>query len=177
MITTGGATIGLAGSDAAVPLGAATAGVCGPGDDAEGATGGAAPAAAGGGVFGAGAPGGDCFTPPQPAVTSRQSSPAVAARPNCDRELTAILLSRTRVTISLSLPAGRHCVEVWSCLPPGVETRVTVRPIVVGSSLRARSPSETMPTSRLSALTTGKRRTCALPMFRDTSSRSSVSKQ
>ena len=40
----------------------------------------------------------------------------------------------------------------------GVETRVTVRPTVAGSSLRARSPSETMPTSRLSRFTTGKRR-------------------
>src|SRR5438105_6372444 len=165
---TGDATAGFAASDAAVPLGAATAAVRGLGDDAEGAIGGAASAAvAAGGVFCGCAPGGDCFTPPQPAVTSRQSSPAIGTRLNCDRELTAILLSRTRVTISLSLPARCHCVEVWSCLPPGVETRVTVRPIVVGSSLRARSPSETIPTSRLSALTTGRRRTCALPMFRD----------
>ena len=48
--------------------------------------------------------------------------------------------------------ATHQCVEVWSCLPPGAETRDTVRPIVVGSSLRARSPSETMPTSRLSLI-------------------------
>src|SRR5207253_1986855 len=72
---------------------------------------------------------------------------------------------------------SRHCAVVWSCLPPGVETRVTVWPMFVASSLRATSPSDTMPTSRLSRLTTGKRRTRALPILRATSSISSVSKQ
>jgi len=77
----------LAGSGAAALLGAATAGVGGLGDDAEGAAGAAAAAATGGGVF----CGGDCATPAQPAVTSRQSSSALIARANCNRELTAIL--------------------------------------------------------------------------------------
>src|ERR1700681_74744 len=87
----GGATRGFAGSDAAAPLGAATVGVCGLGDDAEEATGGVPSAAAGGGVFCDCAPGGDCFTPAQPAITSRQSSPAIVTRTNCNRELPAIL--------------------------------------------------------------------------------------
>jgi hypothetical protein len=81
----------LAGSGAAALLGAATAGVGGLGDDAEGAAGAAAAAATGGGVFCGCAPGGDCATPEQPAVTSRQSSSALIARANCNRELTAIL--------------------------------------------------------------------------------------
>jgi len=63
----------------------------------------------------------------------------------------------------------RQCA-VCECLPPGSETCDTARPTVMGCSLRARSANETMPTSRLSRLTTGSRRTWTCPMFRATSS-------
>ena len=63
----------------------------------------------------------------------------------------------------------RQCA-VCECLPPGSETCDTARPTVVGCSVRARSANETMPTSRLSRLTTGSRRTWTWPMFRATSS-------
>src|SRR6185436_11781 len=61
------------------------------------------------------------------------------------------------------------------CCPPRCETPAIALPLVRLSSFCATSPSETMPTRRLSRFTTGRRRTWMSPMFFATCSRSSSS--
>ncbi len=69
-----------------------------------------------------------------------------------------------------------QCVDCeWA--PPGVEMPHTALPAIVLLSFCDRSPTETMPTRRLSRLSTGRRRTWFLPMLTATSSSTSSSKQ
>ena len=97
-----------------------------------------------------------------PIAGLRQHKVPIAIATDCNpgtSPCTSPLLMLNRPTRSAPTPVSRapgpstsdldQWVAVWSCLPPGVDTRDMVRPIVVGSSLRAKSPSETMPTSRL----------------------------
>src|SRR6185436_15772127 len=61
------------------------------------------------------------------------------------------------------------------CFPPRCDTPAMALPLVRLSSFCATSPSETMPTRRLSRFTTGRRRSWMSPMFFTTCSRSSSS--
>ena len=63
------------------------------------------------------------------------------------------------------------------CSPPGSQIPHKALPALAGPSVSAISPSERMPTRRLSRSSTGSRRTLMSAMFCATSSRSSSSKQ
>ena len=64
---------------------------------------------------------------------------------------------------------------VWECWPPGCEIPATASPAFPASSVTAMSPSEMMPTRRLSRVSTGRRRTWMSAILRATSSVSSSS--
>src|SRR5262249_26260480 len=63
------------------------------------------------------------------------------------------------------------------CEPPGSDMPATVRPVAFTFSCSARSPIDTMPTSRLLRSTTGSLRTLTSLMLLATSSSSASSKQ
>src|SRR5262245_1803228 len=65
----------------------------------------------------------------------------------------------------------------WECMPPGSDMAHMASPAQSGLSVMAMSPSEMMPTRRLSRLSTGRRRTLMSAMLWATSSISSSSKQ
>src|SRR5829696_4400666 len=65
----------------------------------------------------------------------------------------------------------------WVCSPPGWAIWRSALPTRWPRSAWARSASDTMPTSRLSRFSTGRRRTCSSPMFWATWALSSSSKQ
>jgi hypothetical protein len=66
---------------------------------------------------------------------------------------------RGSVTAPPRIPTHVRDPPVWLCWPPGCEMPATASPALPASSVTAMSPSEMMPTSRFSRVSTGRRRT------------------